>query len=196
MDEQLGSEDEIVAPGDQVERLPHLDACISEGLCLLTTPSLGLPRIVSGGEMTILGHFFPEGTVLSVPSYTIHRDTSIWGEDVEEYRPERWFERDPADIKKTFNLFSVEPRFSPNYSRYQLLLTYRPLGVVLVAIWEVQIIIASQSILRRYDIVLENPDDPYAPFSISCKQKLNLVSFRLQTREGFILGCRIGGAIL
>ena len=113
MDEQLGSEDETVATGDQAKRLPYLDACINEGLRMHSTSSLGLPRIVPEGGMTILGHFFPEGTVVSVPSYTIHRDTSIWGEDVEEYRPERWFERDPADIQKTFNPFSVGPRFVP-----------------------------------------------------------------------------------
>jgi len=160
LDEQLGSEDETVATGDQVKRLPYLDACINEGLRLHSTSSLGLPRIVPEGGMTILGQFFPEGTVVSVPSYTIHRDTSIWGEDTEGYRPERWFERDPADIQKTFNPFSVGPRGCVGRN---------------LAFLELQIIIAS--ILRRYDIVLENPDE------------------LLQTREGFLrkpLGCRVG----
>ncbi|KAF9781805.1 hypothetical protein BJ322DRAFT_1078464, partial [Thelephora terrestris] len=45
----------------------------------------------------------PEGTVLSVPSYTIHRVPEVWGEDVEAFRPERWFKQDKADIQKTFN---------------------------------------------------------------------------------------------
>lgn len=48
---------------------------------------------------------------MSVPSYTIHRDKAIWGDDVEAYRPERWFERDQADIQKTFNPFSFGPRY-------------------------------------------------------------------------------------
>jgi len=160
LDEQLGSEDVTVATGDQVKRLPYLDACINEGLRMHSTSSLGLPRVVPEGGLTILGQFFPEGTVVSVPSYSIHRDTSVWGEDVEEYRPERWFERDPAAIQKTFNPFSTGPRGCVGRN---------------FAFLELQIIIAS--ILRRYDIILENPDEP------------------LQTREGFLrkpLGCRVG----
>jgi len=33
----------------------------------------------------------------------------IWGDDVESFRPERWFECDPADIQKTFHPFSTGP---------------------------------------------------------------------------------------
>jgi benzoate 4-monooxygenase len=76
-----------------------------------STSALGLPRVVPEGGLTVLGQFFPEGTVLSVPSYSIHRDTSVWGEDVEVYRPERWFERDGTAIQKTFNPFSIGPRY-------------------------------------------------------------------------------------
>jgi benzoate 4-monooxygenase len=127
-----------------------------------STSSLGLPRVVPEGGLTILGQFFPEGTIVSVPSYSIHRDTSVWGEDVEEYRPERWFERDSAAIQKTFNPFSTGPR----YVRYQCRFLMICLGLCCVrgcvgrnfAFLELQIIISS--ILRRYDIILENPDEP------------------------------------
>jgi len=111
LDEQLGSEDELVATGQQVKRLPYLDSCINEGLRLHSTSALGLPRVVPKGGLTVMDQYFPEGTVLSVPSYSIHRDARIWGEDFEDYRPERWFERDQADIQKTFNPFSIGPRY-------------------------------------------------------------------------------------
>lgn len=78
---------------------------------LHSTSALGLPRVVPDGGFSVLDQFFPAGTVLSVPSYTIHRDKAIWGDDVEAYRPERWFERDQADIQKTFNPFSFGPRY-------------------------------------------------------------------------------------
>lgn len=64
--------------------------------------------------MMILGKYFPPSTVVSVPSYTIHRDPTVWGDDVEEYRPERWFECDSTAILKTFNPFSVGPRYVAN----------------------------------------------------------------------------------
>ena len=57
-----------------------------------------------------MGQHFVEGTVLGVPSYSIHRDVNVWGEDVEVYRPERWFQRDQQAMQKTFNPFSVGPR--------------------------------------------------------------------------------------
>ena len=110
LDEQLGTEDEIVANGQQIKRLTYLDACINEALRIHSTSSLGLPRVVPEGGLTIVGHYLPKGTIVSVPSYSIHRDKAIWGEDVETYRPERWFERNQADIQKTFNPFSTGPR--------------------------------------------------------------------------------------
>ena len=71
---------------------------------------MGLPRLVPEGGLHVSGKFFPEGAVLSVPSYTIHRDPEIWGNDAEVFRPERWFEQDQAGIQKTFNPFSYGPR--------------------------------------------------------------------------------------
>ena len=71
---------------------------------------VGLPREVPEGGLTVCGRFFPEGTVLSVPTYTIHRDKGVWGEDVEAFRPERWLERDRALLQKAFNPFSYGPR--------------------------------------------------------------------------------------
>ncbi|KAG6828596.1 hypothetical protein H0H92_007337 [Tricholoma furcatifolium] len=138
LDEQLGSEDLLAATADQVKRLPYLDACINEGLRVHSTSSLGLPRVVPPEGMNVSGLWFPSGTVVSVPSYTIHRDTEVWGDDVEVFRPERWFERDQAKMQKTFNPFSVGPRACVGRNLASL---------------ELQIICAS--LLRRYEFVLE-----------------------------------------
>ncbi|KAF6764285.1 cytochrome P450 monooxygenase [Ephemerocybe angulata] len=160
LDEHLGAEDETVATGPQVKCLPYLDACINEALRLHSTSALGLPRVVPEGGLTVRGQFFPEGTVLSVPSYSIHRDPSVWGEDVEDFRPERWLEGDSSAMHRCFNPFSVGPRACLGRN---------------LAMMELQVIVAS--IMRRYDIVLEDPD------------------FNLDTREGFLrkpLACPIG----
>ena len=63
--------------------------------------------------MKIRDHFFKQGTVLSVPSYTIHRDVEVWGGDTSVFRPERWFERADDAMQKAFNPFSYGPRFVP-----------------------------------------------------------------------------------
>lgn len=141
LDEQLGTEDELVATSEQIKRLPYLDACINEALRIHSTSAKGLPRLVPKGGLTVVGQFFPEGTILSVPTYTIHRDVNVWGEDVEVFRPERWLEGDATVMHKTFNAFSVGPRACVGRN---------------LAILELQIIIAS--LLRRYHYVLERAD--------------------------------------
>lgn len=113
LDDALGSEDEYVSTYEQVKRLPYLEAVINEALRVHSTSSIGLPRIAPEGGLTIQGIHFPQGTVLSVPSYTIHRDTKVWGEDADVFRPERWFERDNATLQKAFNPFSYGPRYMP-----------------------------------------------------------------------------------
>lgn len=123
LDEQLGTEDELVATIHQIKRLPYLDACINEALRIHSTSALGLPRVVPESGLTVLEQHFPEGTVLSVPSYSIHRDVTVWGEDVEAYRPERWFERDIVAMQKTFNPFSTGPRYVGRWAGAATMLT-------------------------------------------------------------------------
>lgn len=144
LDDCLGSDDEAVPNMEQVKSIDYLDACINEALRIHSTSALGLPRLVPKGGMVVLGQFFPEGTVLSVPSYTIHRDPNIWGEDVEAFRPERWFERDQEAIQKTFNPFSIGPRACIGRN---------------LAFMELQIIIAA--LVRRYHFVLEDINQPF-----------------------------------
>ncbi|KAK0466868.1 cytochrome P450 monooxygenase [Desarmillaria tabescens] len=139
LDEHLDSD---VATAEQVKNLPYLQAVINEGLRLYSTVAIGLPRVVPEGGMTILGNHFPAGTVVSIPSYTINRDPAVFGDDVEEFRPERWFEGDSDSMSKAFAPFSVGPRACIGRN---------------MASMELQIIIGS--IMRRFHFVLENPDE-------------------------------------
>ncbi|KZT68336.1 cytochrome P450 [Daedalea quercina L-15889] len=147
LDEALGSggdgddDDEPVATFEQVKRLRYLDAVVNEGLRLHSTSGIGLPRVVPEGGITVCGRFFPEGTTLSVPSYTIHRDRDVWGDDADAFRPERWFERDEKAIQKTFNPFSFGPRSCVGRNLASM-----------------ELLIILSSILRRYHFVLEDPD--------------------------------------
>jgi len=85
---------------DDVNELPYLQAVLSESLRYHSTSSLGLPRILPPQGATICGRFFPGGSVLSVPAYTIHRDPEVWGKDAEEYNPDRWL---PEGARKEFD---------------------------------------------------------------------------------------------
>lgn len=110
LDAALGNEDDPASTFEQTKNLKYLQAVIDESIRLHSTSGIGLPRIAPEGGLTVCGKYFPEGTILSVPSYTIHRDVDVWGYDVEAFRPERWFERDAEMIQKAYNPFSFGPR--------------------------------------------------------------------------------------
>ena len=127
---------------------------------------MGLPRITPEGGLYVLGKFFPEGTVLSVPIYTIHRDPKIWGEDAEAFRPERWFELDQARIQEMFYPFSHGPRSVKirNRSHAWIALTKTILvncrACVARNLATVAVRIFTATIFRRYTFVLEDPTGP------------------------------------
>ena len=106
----LDSFDETVPNYDQVKNLPYLQDVIDEGLRLHSTVCIGLPRIVSETGLTVAGEAFAAGTEVSCPTLTIHRLKSIWGEDADEFNPDRWTRGNRAEMMKYFIPFSIGPR--------------------------------------------------------------------------------------
>jgi len=126
-----------VATYSMVKHLPFLKRCIDEGMRLHSTSALGLPRIVTAEEgIDFDDHHFPFGTVLSVPSYTVHHLAEIWGDDVEEFKPDRWLSLNHRQ-REAFNPFSYGPRACVGQN---------------VAVMELQIMIGT--IFRRYEFEL------------------------------------------
>ncbi|KAI5468140.1 cytochrome P450 [Mariannaea sp. PMI_226] len=103
--------DEAVPSYEQVKKLPYLGMAINETLRFHSPSGIGLPREVPPNSrgVTIHGHYFGPGTVLSVPTYTIHHSKEIWGSDADEFRPERW-ENVTEEQKVAFIPFSHGPR--------------------------------------------------------------------------------------
>jgi benzoate 4-monooxygenase len=99
-----------VASFDDCKDLPYCQGVLYETLRLRTTVSVGLPRVVPKGGAMVCGRFFEEGTVLSTPTYTTHRDVRVWGPDALDFKPERWERKGAADLEKAFLGFSYGPR--------------------------------------------------------------------------------------
>ncbi|PSR72287.1 hypothetical protein PHLCEN_2v11879 [Hermanssonia centrifuga] len=118
LDEALGAptkneddEDSRAIRYDQLKNLTYLQDAINEGLRLHSTVGVGLPRVVPEGGLTILGKTFAPGTIVSVPTYTVHRDKAVWGEDADVFNPDRWTRGDKAAMQKAFAPFSVGSRY-------------------------------------------------------------------------------------
>lgn len=85
----LEGNDGVISWAD-AQKLPYLDACIKEAFRLHPAVGMHLERVTPPGGMEICGEFVPEGTIIGCNAWVVHRSREIFGEDVEEYRPERW----------------------------------------------------------------------------------------------------------
>jgi cytochrome P450 len=81
---------------------------IHETLRFHPNTGLILERVVPKEGAVIDGYALPAGTIVGVNAWTIHFDKSIYGEDVDVFRPERWLETCDAKVAemKRF-IFSV-----------------------------------------------------------------------------------------
>ncbi|KAL9083024.1 MAG: hypothetical protein Q9165_008686 [Trypethelium subeluteriae] len=117
IDDQFQDVDEI-APGKKLAGCSYLRACIDESLRLSPpVPSL-MPREVLPGGLQIGENFFPAGTDVGVPHYTVHHSPSIY-QNPYKFDPERWRSggatggetlSDLRPLQSAFCAFSLGPR--------------------------------------------------------------------------------------
>lgn len=68
------------------------DAVIHETLRIHANTGLILERVVPSGGALVDGYHLPTGTIVGVNAWVIHRNTEIFGPDVDAFKPERWLE--------------------------------------------------------------------------------------------------------
>ena len=86
---------------NEAQKLPYLIACIWEGLRMYP-PLFGLKGKCSppGGE-TVKGVYYPEGIEMAICDEAMCRNSDVFGDDAQVFRPERWIEAD-VETKKRY----------------------------------------------------------------------------------------------
>lgn len=77
---------------DEAKRLRYFSACLREAMRMSPSAPVLLPRLVPEGGATICGQYVPKGAEVAANPWVVHRSKEIYGEDAEQYRPERWLE--------------------------------------------------------------------------------------------------------
>lgn len=84
----------------EVQALPYFQACLKETLRLRPAVGLNITRHVPPQGAELDGHSFPGGTRVAVNGWVLHRDESVFGRDVDAFRPERWLGEDAKVLEK------------------------------------------------------------------------------------------------
>jgi len=95
---------------EEANEMPYLQACMYEALRLHPAVGMSLPRVVPEAGIEIDGHYLPAGTIIGANPWVVHRDHTIFGNDVEAFRPERWLEGDRSDMDRFFFAFGSGAR--------------------------------------------------------------------------------------
>ena len=73
---------------------------MKEAMRLHPSVGFGLERYVPAGGATICGHYLPAGTVVSMNAWSVHQNKHVFGDDAQEFRPERWIDADEEALKR------------------------------------------------------------------------------------------------
>lgn len=84
----------------EARTLPYLQAVVKEGL-RIWPPGAGLlvKQVPPEGD-TANGCFLPGGTDIGINTWAVMRNTEVFGEDGDIFRPERWLEATPEQLAK------------------------------------------------------------------------------------------------
>jgi cytochrome P450 len=142
-----------VIPDAEVRKLQYLQAVIKEGLRIHPPVADQVPKIVpEGGDTVVIDGkpvFLPGGTNISYAAWPLHLGKEVFGEDADEFRPERWLlekdEKKLAVMNRTHELIF-------GYGKYQCL--GRP-----VALMEIGKTVFE--LMRNFDWCLSRPEVPW-----------------------------------
>src|ERR1700761_2807851 len=79
--------------------MPLSQACLKEAMRLHPGVAYPLERYVPPEGATICGVELPGGTNVSITAPVVHVDKTVYGEDADAFRPERWLEAEPERLK-------------------------------------------------------------------------------------------------
>ncbi|KAF3398584.1 Cytochrome P450 momooxygenase gsfF [Penicillium rolfsii] len=100
---QKGLLSDVPQHDEVLEHLPYFVGCVKETMRLCPSAPSIFPRYVSEPGLELYGKFAPAGTEISCNPYLVHRDPALYGQDAEEFKPERWMDPERAKLYNKYN---------------------------------------------------------------------------------------------
>ena len=129
----------------EAQQLPYFQACLKEAMRIRPAVGVNITRLIPQGGAEIDGTWLPGGTAVAVNGWVLHKDKKTFGEDADEFKPERWL-KDEENAKKM-------ERYMFQFGGGSHLCIGRNLAVL-----EMNKVLPR--LIRDYDLQLVNPDRP------------------------------------
>ncbi|KAH6838567.1 cytochrome P450 [Chaetomium sp. MPI-CAGE-AT-0009] len=155
----------------EARNLPYLQAVIREGLRMWPPATAALPK-VSDKDEVVCGVRIPAGTNVAWAPFSFLRNKETFGEDADVFRPERWLDIDPAKYRAMDQVVMME--FASG-SRWECL------GKTVA---QIELNKAYVELLRRFDITLLDPTNPWTSFNAAVFIQSNM-NVKVTRREGY-----------
>lgn len=145
-----------------LDQLPYLTAVANEQLRLI--PSVPNSARVVVRDTQILGQHVPAGVHVVISPWAINRSIKIWGDDAEEFRPERWLESGGPKSPLSLITFLHGPRscIGQAFSRAEL-----------------KCLIAAM--IQKFEMEMADPTEKFDPVGLATIKPRN--GLRLKLRE-------------
>lgn len=140
----------------EARKLPYLQAVIIEGIRYWPPIGLLASKIVPKGGATINDFFLPEGISIGQSIMGIERSKEIFGEDADQYCPERWLNFGDSTEEKARER-KMRSTVDLVFASGKYTCPGRP--VAMIELNKIYV-----ELLRRYDITLVNPSRPWTSF--------------------------------
>lgn len=109
----------------QAEALPYLNATIREGMRIHPPVTDIVPKVVPAGGDTVLvdgkSVYLPGGTAVGYCVLGLNRRKDLFGDDVEQFRPERWLIDEGPSAPARFDAMKRTTDLIFGHGRYQCL---------------------------------------------------------------------------
>ncbi|KAG0647709.1 Cytochrome P450 monooxygenase [Hyphodiscus hymeniophilus] len=129
----------------EAQQLPYFQACLKEAMRTRPAVGVNISRLIPQGGAEVNGTWLPGGTSVAVNGWVLHKDKRIFGEDADDFKPERWLEDEEKAKKMERYMFQFGGGSHLCIGRNLALLEMNKILPLL---------------LKEYDIELIHPDRP------------------------------------
>ncbi|KAA8894152.1 cytochrome P450 [Sphaerosporella brunnea] len=129
-------------------QFPYLYLAIKESMRLMHPAPSFFPRLVGKGGVTLKdGRFIPEGSEVAMNPYCVLRSKKIFGDDADQFRPERWIDSPPEQL-------ALMETYNPIWSYGRTSCPGKPVA-------EMELLMAFRALLLNFVPEFANPEKPW-----------------------------------